>query len=172
MVRIAFFRNTESFIIIKPPLKKRSKLACSLLKDKNFCYRVLQFSKTWKIIFFPESAAVAETFLKDTNISWASCQREVRKLEVDGIFCHTLGHACTLVILKLLFGCCMFYFRENLMTILLLETLFLCFNMSIFNNFNTVFATRFLVEHTFHIITVLKSLNKKWGHEFVGLKHH
>ena len=61
MVRIAFFQNTESFIIIKPPLKKRSKLA-SLLKDKNFCYRVLRFSKTWKIIFFPESAAVAETF--------------------------------------------------------------------------------------------------------------
>ena len=49
--------------------------------------------------------------------------------------------SCTLVILPLLFTCCMPYFSEKSMPILLLETLLSYFDMSVSNNFNIVFAS-------------------------------
>ena len=126
-----------------------------------FCYRILQFSKTWKIIFFPESATVAKFFLKHTNImsilakrsSQASGDslmymgdRHLRQRNIiednwlfsaNAFLFSLLAHACTLVILPLLFGCCMSYSRENPMPILLLETLFPRYDMS---DFDIVFA--------------------------------
>ena len=49
--------------------------------------------------------------------------------------------SCTLVILPLLFTCCMPYFSEKSMPILLLETLLSYFDTSVSNNFNIVFTS-------------------------------
>ena len=64
----------------------------------------------------------------------------------------------TLVILPLLFTCCMSYFRENSMPILLLKTLFSCFDMSISNNFNVVFApSKISAKQTCHRIVLART---------------
>ena len=48
--------------------------------------------------------------------------------------------SCMLKIFPLPYSCCKPYFSKNPMSTLLLETLFTCFNMTIFNNFNIALA--------------------------------